>query len=364
MTDSKSKILILVPKTSLIGGIANYYQSLRPFLAENYIYFTRGGRGADNHLYRLYLLIYDIIRLAIKVVFFRPKVCIINTSIGYNSLRRDALFIRIIKTTSNSKIVVFFRGWDNSFFEKENVPKWFIRSFLTADSIIVLAKSSKEIISNLGYKAPIFVETTTVNESVLKIREFPYEISTVINLLFMSRIEADKGVNELIDAVKILQQQKLNNIKLDIAGTGSITNNIIKKIKDSNLKNIFMHGFVKDISKSYLLNDANIFIFPSSHGEGMPNSILEAMSFGIPIITTKIGGVPDFFEDGKMGLFLDNCEPKHIAEKIQYLLEHPVLMKQMSEYNYNYAKERFYASKVASRLENIITSVGNEATIR
>jgi len=89
----------------------------------------------------------------------------------------------------------------------------------------------------------------------------------------------------------------------------------------------------------------------------MPNSALEAMAFGLPVITTRVGGIPDFFEAGKMGLFLDNRKPEHIAEKIKYLIERPQLMKQMSEYNYHYAMQHFYASKVAKRLENIIHGV-------
>jgi len=82
----------------------------------------------------------------------------------------------------------------------------------------------------------------------------------------------------------------------------------------------------------------------------------------LPVITTRVGGIPDFFEDGKMGLFLDNREPEHIAEKIRYLLDRPELMEQMSKYNFEYAKEHFYASKVAKRLEKIISSVIEEKT--
>jgi len=58
-----------------------------------------------------------------------------------------------------------------------------------------------------------------------------------------------------------------------------------------------------------------------------------------------------------MGFFLESREPAHIAEKITYLLERPMLMKQISKYNYYYAKEHFYASKVAKRFESIIESV-------
>ena len=91
----------------------------------------------------------------------------------------------------------------------------------------------------------------------------------------------------------------------------------------------------------------------------MPISVLEAMAFGLPVITTRVSGISDFFEDGEMGLFLENREPAHIAEKIRYLLERPELMRQMSKYNFEYAKDRFYAGKVARRFENIVESVMN-----
>jgi glycosyltransferase involved in cell wall biosynthesis len=357
MISSDSKILVLVPEITLIGGIANYYQSLTPFLSKNFIYFTRGSRGKGNLLSSFYWFVFDIVKLFIKLIYSKPDAVIINTSISQKSLRRDAIFIFTINLISNSKVIVFFRGWDNSYFENTMIPKWFYTTFLKADAIIILAKSFKEKLKGMGYEGPIFVETTAVNENILKIREYPYKISDVKNLLFMSRIEADKGIYELIDAYQILQKRVAFNLNLNIAGNGSDFKDINQILKTSNIKNVYMHGFVKDIDKSDLLNSASIFIFPSSHGEGMPNSVLEAMAFGIPVITTRVGGITDFFEEGKMGLFLDSTNPIEIAAKVEMLLNNTELMTFISHYNYNYAKRKFYARIVANRLMDIVGGI-------
>nr|WP_280842366.1 glycosyltransferase family 4 protein [Rhodohalobacter sp. SW132] len=182
--------------------------------------------------------------------------------------------------------------------------------------------------------------------------------SEVKNLLFLSRIEKAKGIFEAVDAVSLLLKQG-RDIQLTIAGNGAAMDNLKEHIYNFDTDGITLKGYVEGEDKMNCLISADLFLFPSYH-EGMPNSVLEAIAFGLPVLTTRVGGIPDFFEDGKMGLFLDNREPEHIAEKIEYLLGRPELMKEMSEYNYNYAKEHFYASKVAARLEKIIDDVVEE----
>ena len=86
----------------------------------------------------------------------------------------------------------------------------------------------------------------------------------------------------------------------------------------------------------------------------MPTVVLEAMAFGLPVFTRKVGGLADFFENGKMGYITDSLDPKDFAEAMIPYLEDIEQTKKVSQYNAKYAKEHFMASSVAKQIENTI----------
>jgi glycosyltransferase involved in cell wall biosynthesis len=353
--NSKPKVFIMVTKPSLIGGIANYYRSLRPYLSDNISYFIRGSRGNKNMLIRLAIFFYDILRFILLLLLHKPRLIIVNTSVGALGMKRDSVFFYISKILFKIKTIVFFRGWDSSFFANpDQVPEYFHQTFMKADTIIVLAKEFKDQLTYLGYTGNIVTETTTVDDTLLNSTQPKETASDTFALLFMSRMEKNKGIYELIDAVTLIRKTVEIDIILNIAGDGTEYNRIKNLVNSSNSNYLKLHGFVKGSEKSKLFAESNLFVFPSYHNEGMPNVVLEAMAFGLPVLTTDIGGISDFFEDEIMGLILKRTDPDYIAGKIKCLMENPDLMKSIAEYNSNYAKNHFYASAVARRLESII----------
>ncbi|REL33825.1 glycosyltransferase family 1 protein [Rhodohalobacter sp. SW132] len=358
MSEIKANKFILVPRLDNPGGVANYYSVLKPFLDKNCTYVYRGKSSEKNKIWRFITDYIHFYKSAYKDG--NSGVILISSSLGYGGFVRDGIFSLL--STKKHKRIIFFRGWNPSFEKKINNSRilrfWLQKTFLKADHIIVLSSEFKKKLSDWGYTGQISTETTVVDEKLLNDFKFRERKSEVKNLLFLSRIEKAKGIFEAVDAVSLLLKQG-RDIQLTIAGNGAAMDNLKEHIYNFDTDGITLKGYVEGEDKMNCLISADLFLFPSYH-EGMPNSVLEAIAFGLPVLTTRVGGIPDFFEDGKMGLFLDNREPEHIAEKIEYLLGRPELMKEMSEYNYNYAKEHFYASKVAARLEKIIDDVVEE----
>jgi L-malate glycosyltransferase len=90
---------------------------------------------------------------------------------------------------------------------------------------------------------------------------------------------------------------------------------------------------------------SNVFILPSDT-EGMPLSIIEAMSLGLPTISTNVGGVPELIEDGKTGFIIRPDNPKELAAKIKVFLDQPSLGKSMGQqarkrYEAHFTKKAF-----------------------
>jgi len=286
--------------------------------------------------------------------------------LGPGSFFRDAFYTLL--TPKKYKQIIYFRGWNPAYEKKIDKSwfhqKWLKHTFLKADHIIVLSSAFKAKLFEWGYNRPITIETTVVDEQLLNgktfntISDFRSSMKEP-HLLYLGNVSEAKGVWEVLKAKEYLDEGLSHNTQIIIAGVGKELTALQQYSKEKKI-NVEFPGFVRQERKAQTFLKAHLYIFPSIHGEGMPNSILEAMAFGLPIITTRVGGIPDFFVAGKMGLYIDAREPKHIAEKIQWLLDRPELMKQMSEYNYNYAREHFYASMVARRLENMIASVENK----
>src|SRR5690606_23699216 len=123
-------------------------------------------------------------------------------------------------------------------------------------------------------------------------------------------------------------KSKYPNATFTIAGNGAKLEEAKEFVRKNNLQDV---RFLGNISENELINvfsKASIYILPS-HSEGMPTSVLEAMAFGIPIISRPVGGLVDFFEEGKMGFLFESLDPRDYAKSIIYLLENPQECKKM-----------------------------------
>jgi glycosyltransferase involved in cell wall biosynthesis len=173
-----------------------------------------------------------------------------------------------------------------------------------------------------------------------------------VNLLFLSRIERRKGIFELLTAFKMLRQHikyKLN-ISLTICGDGFELDRIKSLVENEKIKGVTIEGFISGKKKKEAFEKSHMFIFPS-HSEGMPNAVLEAMGFGLPVITTAVGGLNDFFIDGKHGAYILKNDANDLLEKLVNLIERPEMLKEISLTNHSLANERFRSDVVAKRME-------------
>jgi len=359
MSKARNKILILVPAFTARGGITNYYQVLKDDFPEEVEYFERGARtwpvrkGTIPELIRAFK------------DFRQFKMRITEGALGINSIIRDGFFLRYAHK-KGIKTIVFFRGWDDRAEAKTqkrylNLFRYF---FFFADAIIVLSERTKATIKKWGYRGEIFTETTLVDKRLID-NVFSATITKkfvelrqnrTLNLLFLSRLEKSKGIYELIEAYKRLRSHATFKFTLSICGDGFELEPLREMIQASNLEDIKVVGFVSGVQKKQAFNNAHVFVFPS-HSEGMPNAVLEAMGFGLPVITTPVGGVIDFFGEGKNGYFTSIYNPEELAGKIEKLVSDEQKLTNIANANHQMALERFSSDKVAERIINIFAKV-------
>jgi len=149
-------------------------------------------------------------------------------------------------------------------------------------------------------------------------------------LLFIGRVVKDKGINELIQAFSILDK-KYNNLKLLIVGDFEEHLNPIEsksiEIMRSN-QNIIQVGFQKDV-RPYL-GVSSLFVLPS-YREGLPNSLLEAGSFGIPLLATDINGCNEVIRDRENGILIKPKSVESLVDGISLLVENKQLYNRIKK---------------------------------
>ena len=359
------KILILVPGSKARGGIASYYQSLKAYFPDNILYLQRGSRNWPKRNN----IILEFIRAAIDLfkfvyILLKENIDLVqtNTSFSSNAVFRDGLYLLISKLI-NKKVVVFFHGWDYNFVNKLNrfYKKLFKLLFFNSDAIIDLTKDNKSNLIEWGYTKNIYLETTAVADNFMNAAN--YEIiqnkynSPIdkINLLFLARLDKEKGLYEAINVFNLLNKSD-RRFKLIIAGDGNEFDNAREYVLVNKIDGIEFLGYVDGEVKLKTYQNSHIYLFPS-YSEGMPTSVLEAMACGLPILTTRVGGLVDFFQEGNNGYFIDRNNLLDIKERIISLSNDERHLGEISKYNYNYARQNFSAKKVASRIISIFEEI-------
>lgn len=355
----KNRVLITLPDLTRPGGVANYYRTIRPYLPECVQLLSIGQRLADRPLKKLMRPLIDLGALLRSV----PKADLVhvNPSLGCKGLIRDAVTLSVARLL-RKKTMVFFRGWDLGTagrIQKTWLPL-FRFFYLRADVILVLASDFEQTLRRWGYSGSVVLETTTVDDSYQNLAEERQSVVQAVRdlkVLLMARLVEGKGVMQSVDAIIQLVRQHGVPVSLNIAGDGPVKTVVEKRIRDEKLSCIRLAGHLSDEVKKAAFRDADVFLFPTVYGEGMPNVILEAMVAGLPVITTPVGGTKDFFEAGKMGFLVDGNSVEQITEALKKIFEDPSAAKQMGAYNAEYGKKCFCASKVAARLMATYSSV-------
>lgn len=182
-------------------------------------------------------------------------------------------------------------------------------------------------------------------------------------LLYSGRINKDKGVSELIDAMLLLK--KMPNIKLLILGStffGDANNDddFVKGLKSKSSEitdRITFTGFIPYTQIPNYLSISNIAIIPSIWDDPFPTTVLEAQAMGLPIITTRRGGIPEEVsqENAKL-LETDEHFVDNLADAILDLYQHPEKRKAMSQASLERSKlfdKNRYAKEFFEAIETI-----------
>lgn len=347
------KLLILSPSFGLTGGVANHYMGLAPFFKENITFCFYGRRPSVSPLL---CLIPDVLHFIWLLIVKRPDAVIINPSFRSYQLKRDGFYLLLVKLF-RAKVVTFFHGWDYSLQKRlRSKPKLVRWVYNKSCLIYVLCSDFKLGLEELGITSPILLNTTKVDDRLLADFEIKAKtIHQVNRILFLARAEKSKGLHIVMQAYKQLAE-KYPNLELSVCGIGGYLDEAKRFAKENKLTKVTFYGNVSGKLKSQCFSEADIYVLPTEE-EGMATSVLEAMAFGLPVITRPVGGVKDFFKEPEMGKLVPTFDVCDYVASIEAYVTYPEKVKESAHFNYEYAQKHFMASIVASNMENQIRNM-------
>jgi len=175
------------------------------------------------------------------------------------------------------------------------IRNWSIKK---SNLIITPSQHLKTFIEKIGYQNKIFVINNGV--TIEETNKVTFQ-NNIIQLLVVSRLVSQKNIDSIIKAVKVMENE---NIILKIVGDGSEINNLKLLVKKYELEDkVNFIGKIVGLKLNEYFKDADIFIQASNY-EGLPHSILEAINYEIPILSTEVGGCSTLLNKGERGYII------------------------------------------------------------
>jgi len=170
---------------------------------------------------------------------------------------------------------------------------------------------------------------------------------------FVGRLVINKGLNYLIEAVALLK--KSFNVKLLIVGDGSLMEELKKMAKNKGLEeSVIFTGMRRDITD--ILSSIDIFVL-SSIKEGFPNSLLEAMAMGKPIVATAIGGIPEIIQHGANGLLVQSADIEGLAAAIKTIIDNPLMAQRIGRAARDFIEKNYSIDATVRKWETLYRQI-------
>lgn len=309
------------------------------------------------NLGKLWIFFSTFFRFLYNLIFHRPKLIYFQPSIFEFPYLRDLTFI-LIGRLFRVKFLLHLHGKGISEVATKSKFKLFLYKLGFSRQFIIVLSNIQ--IKDIALSNPKLVYIVPNGIQCISGINLTKEASTFspFRFLFLSNLIKSKGILNLLEASKILKSQGRDFIIDIVGGNGDITKEEIEAIiNQMGLSScIFLHGAIYGKEKFKYYESANAFVYPTTN-DALPLVILEAMQFGIPVIATKEGAIPEIIDDGITGLLVDKNRPDQIASKLEILMNDFGLRKRMGEAGRRKFSEKYTFEIFEQNMKNVFDSV-------
>ncbi|MDO6435545.1 glycosyltransferase family 4 protein [Flavitalea sp. BT771] len=296
--------------------------------------------------------IFDSLRLFFRIlsglIRHRPDLVYFTFSPSGFAFYRDAAYVGLVKLLGGKLLFHLHGKGIAAGAGNSTLFRWVARRVFSHTHVIVLSQQLTNDLKGMTYKEKFILPYGIPVELTTAVERVPNP--GAVRLLFLSNYVRSKGIIDLIDALEKVAATH-RNFHLRLVGKPydvSIEelNDHIRQKKLNDLITVCGPRYKEE--KLEELRQADLFVFPTYYpNEAFPLVLLEAMQWGLPIVTTREGGIPDMIEEGVSGLLIDQRDISALADKILLLLEDPAKRIAMGAA----ARERFMTKFTLPRFE-------------
>lgn len=332
-----------------VGAVISVYSKY--FEMFNFVPSYKVGTG----FYKIYIFFKGLFKLFWMLISNRRIKIIHIHGASNGSFYRKFIIFFICKYIFRKKIVYHIHGGGfGKFYNKSGgFLKRLIRTVLNnSDCVITLSQS--------WYK--YFHENFAIRKLVVlpNIIDYPLKLQRTgipdsLTFLFFGLICEAKGIFDLLNVIGINKEDYRSRMKLLIGGNGDIQK-LKTLISENHTEDLIEYlGWVDNENKSAVFNKSDVFVLPS-YTEGLPISILEAMSYGKAIIATDVGGVSEIVKENENGILIEPGNLQQIGQAIERMLDNRELVNRFGEVS-ELRVQRFLPDAVLNNLEDIYKSL-------
>lgn len=348
---------MIVPNPAVKGGIASVVNGYRGSELEHkyeirYVESYRDG----NKWQKLGKALSGYCSFIRMLLFHRPDIVHIHSSFG-PSFYRKMPFI-YISSLWNIPVINHIHGADfEEFYERASAAKRkrIGKVYGKCTRMLVLSEEWKDRISRI-----VSSERIDILENYCRIPRGAYDSGrSKEQVLFLGEIGSRKGCYDIPDIWERVVRQ-VPSARLVMAGDGETEKVKAALAQKGIASSVTFPGWVRGEDKERLLNESAVFLFPSYH-EGMPMAVLEAMSYGMGIVTTAVGGIPKLIQSGETGYIRQPGDAETISSDVVRLLTDQSMCINIGKKAREYVKENYSREKHLERLSAIYESVAQSA---
>lgn len=337
------KVLTIGPKYTEKGGIASVVNSYLPMYSRfNFIASYVSG----NIIKKILNLFLSLFKLIYWCIFKNIKIVHIHTASNTDFIR-SSIYVYISRLFQKQVILHIHGGKFEDFYLKNK--RLVKTTCIKCQALVTVSNYFVCFLKNTNLNNNIFLIPNCINEPS---RTLIYsKAKEPLNLLYMGKIDENKGIFHLLEIISKNKCELVGKVILNIAGNGDV-NRLSKIIEENDMQGyVKYHGWADENKKNELLSVSDVYI-QLSEFESFGISILEAMSYGLPIITTGVGGVTDLVEDKINGLIVKREDDESIRKAIMFFVDNVFVRKKNGIESINKSKQ-YFPNKIEEKLNNM-----------